>query len=112
MPKKTGFAFPSVGVVCAVGFISVIAVMFVALRPGAVQEIPGPSPLGIPLILGIVPTVLGIVTDVVAARTLKGTSQAIVLILGLLLVVWPVWAVIGTALLSCLVGPLGLMVCD
>jgi hypothetical protein len=40
---------------------------------GFAEEIPGPNPLGIPLILGIVPTVLGIVTDVVPTRTLQSS---------------------------------------
>ena len=107
VPTSRGFPFPPVGVICALGFVSVIAVMVVALRPGD-QGIPGPIQL---LLLGV-PVVLGIVSIVLAARRLRGARRVIALILGFLLVVSPVWAILGAVVLSCLVGPLGLMVCD
>jgi len=109
MRIRTRFQSLSAGLVCAVGFASVIAVMIVLLRPGTTSE---STPLPIQLLLYGIPAALGAVTILLAARRLRGARRVIVLILGGLLVVWPVWGIVGAALLSCLVGPLGTMVCD
>jgi hypothetical protein len=100
-----------VGVICALGFVSVIAVMTAALlEQRAGQEAFLPLPIQL-LALGI-PMVFGLVTTVLAARRPRGARRVIVLILGVLLMIWPVWAVGGAVLLSCLGGLRGVMVCD
>jgi len=109
MRIRTGIQSLSVGLVCALGFVSVIAVMIVLLRPGTTSE---STPLPIQLLLYGIPMVLGIVTILLAALRLRGARRVIVLTLGGLLVVWPVWGILGAALLSCLVGPMGTLVCD
>ena len=83
--------------------------MVVILRPGTTAET---TPLPIQVLLFGIPMVLGVLTIVLAARRLRGARRVIVLILGGLVVVWPAWGILGAALLSCLVGPLGVMVCD
>jgi hypothetical protein len=94
MPSKRGFPFPLVGVICALGFVSVIAVMTAALlEQRAGQE--ALLPLPIQLVGLVIPMVFGLVTIVLAARRPGGARRVVVLILGVLLVVWPVWAVGG-----------------
>jgi hypothetical protein len=111
MPSKRSFPFPLVAVICALGFVSVIAVMTAALlEQRAGQE--ALLPLPIELVGLVIPMVFGLVTIVLAARRLGGARRVVVLILGVLLVVWPVWAVGGAVLLSCLGGLRGVMVCD
>jgi len=83
--------------------------MIVLLRPGTTAEA---TPVPIQLVLYGIPTVFGMVTIVLAARRLRGARRVTVLVLGGLLVVWPVWGILGAVLLSCLVGPLGVLVCD
>lgn len=107
--SKSSFLYQSAGLVCSLGFVSVIAAMIVLLRPYNTGEA---TPLPIQLLLFGIPMALGVVTIVLAARKLRGAGRVVVLILGGLLVVWPVWGILGAALLSCLVGPLGAMVCD
>lgn len=99
-----------VGVVCALGFVSAIAVMTVALLEDLAGQEGPPAPIQL-LGLGI-PIVFGIVTIFLATRRLGGARRVIVLILAVLLVVWPIWAIGGAVLLSCLGGLRGVMVCD
>lgn len=107
--KRSASGIPpySVGVVCALGFVSIIAVV-------ALLETLGSHP-GFPLVVQLlplgVPIVFGAATIVLAAWTLRGAQRVVALILGFLLVVWPVWGLIGALFLSCS-GVAHLVLCD
>lgn len=95
------------GVVCALGFASIIAVVALLETLASHPDFPVVVqllPLGIPIGFGIASIVL-------AAWRLKGAGRVIVLILGVLLVIWPVWGIIVALFLSCS-GLVHVVLCD
>ena len=106
-PTTGGAQSLSVGVVCALGFVSIIAVVAL-LETGVVHP---DFPLALQLLPLGVPIVFGIATIVLAAFRLRGARRVVALILGFLLVVWPVWGIIVAVFLSCS-GVVHLVLCD
>jgi len=105
-PGARGVASLSVAVVCALGFVSIIAAVALLEALGA-----RPVPVAFQLLPLGVPIVFGIATIVLAAWRLRRARRVVALILGLLLVVWPAWALVGALFLSCS-GVVHLIVCD
>lgn len=100
---------------CALGYAFLIALISWLLlqKPAPLDSSGNPEVNVFDWLLFCVPVGLGIIALVLAVRSTRGALNTIVLGLAVLVVVSPVWAAIGSVVVTCVVGhQLGVAICS
>lgn len=96
---KPGFPLRLGETVCGLGFVPIIATTVMLLFSRQLTGISFSESISL-LLLGV-PPVFGIVTIVLAALQPRGRRLVTLVILGVLLVVWPIWGIAKVVAFEC-----------